>query len=40
MEIVFVYTGERRFEKVGRENHRHLFQALSDFTPFRIVDKC
>ena len=40
MEIAFVYTGEKRFEKIGRENHRHLFQTLSEFTSFKIIDKC
>ena len=40
MEIAFVYTGERRFEKIGKENHRHLFQTLSEFTSFKIIDKC
>jgi len=40
MGIAFVYTGERRFEKIGKENHRHLFQTLSEFTSFKIIDKC
>ena len=40
MEIAFVYTGEKRFEKIGKENHRHLFQTLSEFTSFKIIDKC
>ena len=41
MEIAFVYTGERRFENIGKkQNHLHLFQTLSEFTPFKIIDKC
>ena len=41
MEITFVYTGERRFENIGKKNnHLHLYQALSEFTSFKIIDKC
>jgi len=41
MEITFVYTGERRFENIGKkQNHLHLFQTLSEFTSFKIIDKC
>ena len=40
MEIAIVYTGERRFEKQGRENHRLLWQELSEFISFKIIDKC
>ena len=40
MEIAFVYTGEKRFEKIGRENHKKLFNTLSEFTSFNIIDKC
>jgi hypothetical protein len=41
MEIAFVYTGERRFENIGKKNnHLHLFQALSESTSFKIIDKC
>ena len=40
MEIAFVYTGERRFEKIGKDNHRFLYQALSEHTSFKIIDKC
>ena len=40
MDIGFVYTGERRFENIGRENHKQLFNALSEFTAFNIYDEC
>ena len=40
MNIGFVYTGERRFENIGRENHKLLFNALSEFTAFNIYDEC
>jgi len=40
MDIGFVYTGERRFESIGRENHKQLFNALSEFTAFNIYDEC
>ena len=41
MEIAFVYTGERRFENIGKkDNHLHLYQSLSEFTSFKIIDKC
>ena len=40
MDIGFVYTGERRFENIGRENHKLLFNALSEFTAFNIYDEC
>ena len=40
MSLGIVYTGERRFEKVGRENHNLLFNTLSEFTPFTIYDQC
>ena len=40
MNLGFVYTGERRFEKIGRENHNLLYNALSEFTPFNIYDEC
>ena len=40
MDIGFVYTGEKRFEKIGRENHNLLYNALSEFTPFSIYDQC
>ena len=40
MDIGFVYTGERRFESIGRENHKQLYNALSEFTAFNIYDEC
>jgi len=40
MDIGFVYTGERRFEKIGKENHKLLYNRLSEFTPFKIYDQC
>jgi len=40
MDIGFVYTGERRFENIGKENHKQLFNALSEFTAFNIYDEC
>ena len=40
MSLGFVYTGEKRFEKIGRENHKLLYNALSEFTPFSIYDQC
>jgi len=40
MDLGFVYTGEKRFEKIGRENHKLLYNALSEFTPFSIYDQC
>ena len=40
MDLGFVYTGEKRFEKIGRENHNLLYNALSEFTPFSIYDQC
>ena len=40
MDIGFVYTGERRFENIGRENHKQLFNSLSEFTAFNIYDEC
>ena len=40
MSLGFVYTGEKRFEKIGRENHKLLYNALSEFTSFNIYDKC
>ena len=40
MSLGIVYTGERRFEKIGRENHNLLFNTLSEFTPFNIYDQC
>ena len=40
MDIGFVYTGEKRFEKIGRENHNLLYNTLSEFTPFSIYDQC
>ena len=40
MDIGFVYTGEKRFEKIGRENHKLLYNTLSEFTPFSIYDQC
>ena len=40
MGVAVVYTGERRFEKQGRENHRFLWQELSEFISFKIIDKC
>ena len=27
MNLGFVYTGEKRFEKIGRENHKLLYNA-------------
>ena len=40
MSLGFVYTGERRFESIGRENHKLLYNTLSEFTPFSIYDQC
>ena len=40
MEIGFLYTGEKRFEKIGRENHKLLYNTLSEFTSFNIYDEC
>jgi len=40
MNIGFVYTGEKRFENIGRENHKLLYNTLSEFTPFSIYDQC
>ena len=40
MSLGFVYTGEKRFEKIGRENHKLLYNTLSEFTPFNIYDQC
>ena len=40
MSLGFLYTGERRFEKIGRENHKLLYNALSEFTSFKIYDEC
>ena len=40
MDIGFVYTGERRFEKIGKENHKLLYNTLSEFTSFNIYDEC
>ena len=40
MSLGFVYTGEKRFEKIGRENHKLLYNALSEFTSFKIYDEC
>jgi len=40
MSLGFVYTGEKRFEKIGRENHKLLYNALSEFVPFSIYDQC
>lgn len=40
MDIGFVYTGEKRFENIGRENHKLLYNTLSEFTPFSIYDQC
>ncbi len=40
MSLGFVYTGEKRFEKIGRENHNLLFNTLSEFTSFSIYDQC
>ena len=40
MDIGFVYTGEKRFEKIGRENHNLLYNELSEFTSFKIYDEC
>ena len=40
MDIGFVYTGERRFESIGRENHKQLYNAISEFTAFNIYDEC
>jgi hypothetical protein len=40
MDIGFVYTGERRFENIGKENHKLLFNSLSEFTAFNIYDEC
>ena len=40
MDIGFVYTGEKRFEKIGRENHNLLYDELSEFTSFNIYDQC
>jgi len=40
MSLGFVYTGEKRFEKIGRENHKLLYNTLSEFTPFSIYDQC
>ena len=40
MSLGFVYTGEKRFEKIGRENHNLLYNALSEFTSFSIYDQC
>ena len=39
MNLGFVYTSEKRFEKIG-ENHNLLYNALSEFTPFNIYDEC
>ena len=40
MSLGFVYTGEKRFEKIGRENHKLLYNELSEFTSFKIYDEC
>ena len=40
MDIGLVYTGERRFEKIGKENHKLLYNTLSEFTTFNIYDEC
>ena len=40
MDIGFVYTGERRFENIGKENHKFLYNTLSEFTTFNIYDEC
>jgi hypothetical protein len=40
MDIGFVYTGEKRFENIGRENHKLLYNTLSEFTSFNIYDQC
>jgi len=40
MNIGFVYTGEKRFENIGRENHKLLYNTLSEFTSFNIYDQC
>ena len=40
MDIGFVYTGERRYENIGKENHKLLYNALSEFTAFNIYDEC
>ena len=40
MEIGFLYTGEKRFEKIGKENHKLLYNTLSEFTSFNIYDEC
>ena len=40
MSLGFVYTGEKRFEKIGRENHKLLYNTLSEFTQFSIYDQC
>ena len=40
MGLAIVYTGEKRYEEVGRENHRFLYQALAEHTSFKIIDKC
>ena len=40
MNLGFVYTGEKRFEKIGRENHKRLYDEISEFTSFNIYDQC
>ena len=42
MDIGFVYTGEKRFEKIGRENHNYyitLYQSLHHLVSTTNVKK-